>query len=231
MIWKIGIWGTIACCCGAFLQRLFEPVELWEIGMCYALPLLLLGWLAQKWIHEADSWLDPRPYFSPNARWQQLTFWGFPLGERQRITPETMRRGDSMLPYILTSPSQQFSRQTLRELMREGMWELDGQQVGESFLSKSITFTKRGGKMFATWLLLFFSSLRAVGKIALLLAFCVAGVWYFLPNRAQLEQITGNVQLKLRKSGENIEFIDAVNDLYVPLKRLPPALPLALIAQ
>ena len=231
MIWKIGIWGAIACCCGAFLQRLFEPVELWEIGMCYALPLLLLGWLAQKWIHEADSWLDPRPYFSPNARWQQLTFWGFPLGERQRITPETMRRGDSMLPYILTSPSQQFSRQTLRELMREGMWELDGQQVGESFISKSITFTKRGGKKVATWLLLFFSSLRAAGKIALLLAFCVAGVWYFLPNRAQLEQITGNVQLKLRKSGENIEFIDAVNDLYVPLKRLPPALPLALIAQ
>ena len=245
MIWKIGVWGLFAYGCGLFLNALFEPVEVWQTALFDALPFLLLGWLAQKWMKNLSSWqswLGLRPYFSPKARFYRLTFWGWPIGKPKAIDPNTTRRGDSILPYLLTSPRTgkrlpqtgtrpQSVKDALRQFNAADLWGLDGQPVGASFLSQSITFTKQGGKFLATCLLLFLSSLRTVGKIALFVVCCVAGVWYFLPNKAQLEQITGNVQLKLRKSGDDIIFLDAVNDLYVPLKRLPSALSLVLIAQ
>ena len=245
MIWKILAWGIVAGYGGKFLNALFEPVDGWQIAAVYLLPFVLLSALTQKFGRSQNgwkSWFDPRLYLLPGAKYSRLTLWGLPLGAPQAIDPNTMRRGDSILPYILTSPRKgtrlsksgsrpQSVKEAFREFSASDLWELDGQPGGKSFLSKSITFTKQGGKFLATCLLLSFSSLRAVGKIALFVACCVAGVWYFLPDKAQLDQITGNVQLKLRKSGDNIEFIDAVNDLYVPLKRLPPALPLALIAQ
>ena len=232
MIWKIGLWALVAYYGGEFLNALFEPVEGWQTAVVYALPFALLGVLTQKFGASRrwwKSWFDPRLYLQPHAKYSRLTFWGLPLGSPQEIDPKATRRGDSLLPYLLTSPRTGRTQGVKDAYLH--LWELDGRPVGGNFISKSVTFTKQGGKFLATCLLLFLSSLRAAGKIALFAACCVAGVWYFLPNKAQLEQITGNVQLKLRKSGENIEFIDAVNDLYVPLKRLPPALPLLLMTQ
>ena len=228
MLWKILLWFAVAYQGGLFLNALFEPVERWQTTMLYLLPFMLLGVLTQKFGASRrwwKSWFDPRLYLLPRAKYSRLTFWGWPLGAPKAIDPNAARRGDSLLPYVLTSPSrsQRFSRQTLRQLARDGVWELNGQQAGGSFISKSLRFTKRSGKLFATCLLLFFAQLRAVGKIALFVACCAAGVWYFLPDKAQLDQITGNVQLKLRKEGDKIVFVDAVNDLYVPLTRLPPA--------
>lgn len=70
------------------------------------------------------------------------------------------------------------------------------------------------------------------GLAGLVLAAHGAGVWYFLPDKAGLEEIAQNVRLTLRKGADQeIKVVRVVNDVYTPFDKIAPQVGKALVAR
>ena len=71
-----------------------------------------------------------------------------------------------------------------------------------------------------------------LGIAVALLLLHAAGVWLFLPDNAQIDQIAQHVQLQLRKTPQGvIEFGGVINELYTPIETISEATQAAVIAR
>lgn len=231
MLWSIIVWAIVAWGCGWFLDMLFEPTETWQIWTLYILPFCFFGFLYQRRILERYSLFRLRPLFSPESRYRRLTFWGIPVQKEELIDESRTRAGEGLLPVVLTSPRryqrtrrsvQAAFRQLSKHDIRHIEKHLKTSAKGHTFVSSAITAGKRGGDWLGTLMLVLAAQLRLAAKLAIFGLFCAIGVWIFLPNKAQLTDIAGNVQLKLKAENGRIVLLDVVNDLYVPIEKIPP---------
>lgn len=239
MLWSMLMWAAVAWSCGWFLDTLFEPTETWQIWMLYALPFLAFGFLYQRRIRERYSLWRLRPLFSTASRYKRLTFWGLPIGKDTLIDEDRTRPGEALLPVVLTSPKRRPRRSrsvqaAFRQLSKRDIRRIErhlsaSSAKGRTFVSSAITAGQLGGHWVGSLLLLLAAQLRLAAKLAVFGLLCAVGVWGFLPNKAQLTDIAGNVQLKLKAENGRIALLDVVNDLYVPLATIPPHVSDALV--
>ncbi len=231
MLWSIIVWALMAWGCGWFVDTLFEPTQTWQIWALYALPFCAFGFLYQRRILKRYSLWRLRPLFSTASQYRRLTFWGIPVRKEELIDEDRTRAGEGLLPVVLTSPNRAKStrrsvqaafRQLSKHDIRRIEKHLNSSAKGSTFVSSAITAGKMGGHWFGSLLLLLTAQLRLAAKLALFGVLCAIGVWIFLPNKAQLTDIAGNVQLKLKADNGRIVLLDVVNDLYVPLEKIPP---------
>lgn len=229
MLWRIIIWAGMALGCGWFLETLFEPIDPLYTWILYLLPFILFGFLYQRRIRQSYSWVSTRPFFSTEASYKRLTFWGIPIRSEEEIEEEIARTGEGILPVILTAPKHRDKtrisvQKAFRTLSRRDISRIKSQlssSRGATFLGRTVKATQKGRKFVATMMVVLGSQLRSTTKVLLFGLLCAMGVWFFLPNKGQIHEIAGNVQLKLQKSGDTIIFLDAVNDLYIPLEKIP----------
>ncbi len=144
------------------------------------------------------------------------------------------RKRATLLPPVMTRIVR-FERRSFQDVL-DGLSAQERSELGRMFAGGAenqqggmAIYRKRGAR---SWLpLARFVGLNFGIALALLLLHA-AGVWLFLPDKAQIDQIAQHVQLQLRKTPQGaIEFGGVINELYTPIDTISNDMQAAVIAR
>jgi len=129
------------------------------------------------------------------------------------------RKRTTLLPPVVTRIVR-FERRSFQHVL-DGLSPQERSELGRIFAGDvsdhqggMAIYRKRAAR---SWLpLARFIGINLAIAVALLLLHA-AGVWLFLPDKAQIDQIAQHVQLQLRKTPQGIEFGGVINELYTPI--------------
>lgn len=146
---------------------------------------------------------------------------------------DVARKRATLLPPVITRIVR-FERRSFQDVL-DGLSAQERSELGRMFAGGAenhqggmAIYRKRAAR---SWLpLARFIGLNLGIAMALLLLHA-AGVWLFLPDRIQIDQIAQHVQLQLRKTPQGIEFGGVINELYTPIDSLSEEMQAAVIAR
>ena len=240
--------GMFAGFWGWFFNWLFEPVQTGYVVFYALLPFGVLGFLRRTY-----DWFGA-PAAGAKVAQPELTFWGLPLGRflkffgrgRQPQRPQSALIAQDVLPLFLSAlvtPVRKKDRQAFQDFLQR-MSRQQKTLLGKVFVGQATAAdyaqlraaaeTRAPSSVrhiWRSWRLWLALAVQFTAVALLFGAWCFVNVWYQLPSRTQLDALADHVQFKLTKSGDQIDVnrIDWINDLYVPLSDVPEHFRKALI--